>query len=150
MSLLERLEQDMKQAMKDKDKFRLSVIRMIRSAIKNKEISEQRVPDEGEVLDILNREVKQRKDSLQDFEKAGREDLVEQVQKEIEVIMGYLPKQLSEEEVEALVKQTIQDVGASSKADMGKVMGALMPKIKGRADGKTVNQIVQKHLSSLS
>jgi uncharacterized protein YqeY len=150
MSLLERLEQDMKQAMKDKDKFRLSVIRMIRSAIKNKEISEQRVPDEGEVLDILNREVKQRKDSLQDFEKAGREDLVEQVQKEIEVIMGYLPKQLSEEEVEALVKQTIQEVGASSKADMGKVMGALMPKIKGRADGKTVNQIVQKHLSSLS
>lgn len=150
MSLLERLEQDMKQAMKDKDKFRLSVIRMIRSAIKNKEISEQRVPDEGEVLDILNREVKQRKDSLQDFEKAGREDLVEQVQNEIEVIMGYLPKQLSEEEVEALVKQTIQDVGASSKADMGKVMGALMPKIKGRADGKTVNQIVQKHLSSLS
>src|SRR5690606_8548999 len=109
MSLLERLEQDMKQAMKDKDKFRLSVIRMIRSAIKNKEISEQRVPDEGEVLDILNREVKQRKDSLQDFEKAGREDLVEQVQKEIEVIMRYLPKQRSEEEVEALVKQTIQD-----------------------------------------
>ena len=136
MSLLERLEQDMKQAMKDKDKFRLSVIRMIRSAIKNKEISEQRVPDEGEVLDILNREVKQRKDSLQDFEKAGREDLVEQVQKEIEVIMGYLPKQLSEEEVEALVKQTIQDVGASSKADMGKVMGALMPKIKGRAEDR--------------
>lgn len=147
MSLTERLNDDMKQAMKNKEKFRLSVIRMIRSSIKNIEVNERRTPDDNEVLEILNREVKQRKDSLQEFEKAGRDDLAADVKVEIEIIQEYLPQQLSEEEVNAIVKQTIHEVGASSKAEMGKVMGALMPKVKGRADGKLVNQLVQKHLS---
>src|SRR5690606_5118106 len=110
----------MKQAMRNKDKFRLTVIRMIRSSIQSVEINERKVPDDNVVLDILNRELKQRKDSLQEFIKAGRDDLVGDVKKEIEIIEEYLPEQLSNEEVEALVKQTIQDVGASSKADMGK------------------------------
>lgn len=147
MSLTERLNDDMKQAMRNKDKFRLSVIRMIRSSIKNIEVNERRTPDDNEVLDILNREVKQRKDSLQEFEKAGRDDLANDVKVEIEIIHEYLPQQLNEEEVNAIVKQTINEVGASSKADMGKVMGALMPKVKGRADGKLVNEIVQQQLS---
>lgn len=147
MSLAERLNNDMKQAMKNQDKFKLSVIRMIRSSIKNVEIDHRRELSEEEVLDIINRELKQRKDSLHEFQKAGRDDLVEQSQKEIEVIHEYLPAQLTEEEVKAIVQQTIQEVGASSKAEMGKVMGALMPKVKGRADGKLVNQIVQQSLN---
>jgi hypothetical protein len=146
MSLNERLNEDMKQAMKDKDKFRLSVIRMLRSSIKNVEIDQRRTLEDSEVLDILQREVKQRKDSLQEFTKAGRDDLAESVQAEIAIISEYLPKQLTEEEIKAVVQQTIQEVGASSKADMGKVMGALMPKVKGRADGRLVNQIVQQLL----
>jgi len=147
MSLSERLNEDMKQAMKSQDKFKLSVIRMVRSAIKNIEIDERRTLDDNEVLDILSREIKQRKDSLQEFEKAGRTDLAENLQAEIVVLMEYLPQQLSEEEVKVIVQQTIQEVGASSKADMGKVMGALMPKVKGKADGKLVNQFVQQLLS---
>lgn len=146
MSLNERLNEDMKQAMRNKEKFELSVIRQIRSAIKYIEIDERKELNDEEVLHIINREVKQRKDSLQDFEKAGRDDLVEKINLELTIISKYLPQQLSEEEIQAIVKQTILEVGASSKADMGKVMGALMPKVSGRADGKIVNQIVQQML----
>jgi uncharacterized protein YqeY len=146
MSLGERLNEDMKLAMKSQAKFKLSVIRMVRAAIKNVEIDQRKTLDDEEILDILSREIKQRKDSLQEFEKAGRDDLVEAVKAEIEILMEYLPQQLTEEEVKAIVQQTIQEVGASSKADMGKVMGALMPKVKGRADGRIVNQAVQQLL----
>lgn len=147
MSLSERLNDDMKLAMKSQDKFKLSVIRMVRAAIKNIEIDQRKTLDDQEVLDVLNREIKQRKDSLQEFEKAGRDDLAENLKAEIAVLMEYMPQQLSEEEVKAIVQQTIQELGASSKADMGKVMGALMPKVKGLADGKLVNQYVQQLLS---
>ncbi|UQZ86993.1 glutamyl-tRNA(Gln) amidotransferase subunit E [Paenibacillus konkukensis] len=147
MSLSEKLNEDMKLAMKSQDKFKLTVIRMVRAAIKNIEIDQRKTLDDQEVLDVLSREIKQRKDSLQEFEKAGRDDLAKTVKAEIEILMEYLPQQLSEEEVKAIVQQTIQEVGASSKADMGKVMGALMPKVKGRADGKLVNQAVQQLLS---
>lgn len=147
MSLNDRLNEDMKQAMRSQDKFRLSVIRMVRSSIKNIEIDQRRSLDDQEVLDVLNREIKQRKDSLQEFEKAGRDDLVEQLKQELAILADYMPQQLSEDEVKEIVQQTIQEVGASSKADMGKVMGALMPKVKGRADGKLVNQIVQQSLA---
>jgi uncharacterized protein YqeY len=146
VDLRARLDADMKQAMKDKDKIRLSTIRMVRTAIKNAEIDQQKTLSEDEVLAILNRELKQRRDSLQAFESAGRVDLVEAVKQEIDVLMDYLPKQLSEDELTELVRQAIQETGASSKADMGKVMSVLMPKVKGRADGKVVNQIVQQHL----
>ncbi|TDF96738.1 GatB/YqeY domain-containing protein [Paenibacillus piri] len=146
MSLSERLNEDMKLAMKSQAKFKLSVIRMVRAAIKNIEIDQRKTLDDQEVLDVLSREIKQRKDSLQEFEKAGRDDLAETVKAEIDILMEYLPQQLTEEEVKAIVQQTIQEVGASSKADMGKVMSALMPKVKGRADGKLVNQAVQQYL----
>ncbi|MFC7681499.1 GatB/YqeY domain-containing protein [Paenibacillus sp. GCM10028914] len=146
MNLSERLNEDMKQAMKSKDKFKLSNIRMVRSTIKNLEIDLKRSLDDSEVLDIIGREIKQRKDALQEFEKAGREDLAADAKAEIEFLGAYLPEQLSEEEIKVIVQQTIQETGASSKADMGKVMSALMPKVKGRADGKLVNQVVQQFL----
>ncbi|KAA9007654.1 GatB/YqeY domain-containing protein [Paenibacillus spiritus] len=146
MNLSERLNEDMKQAMKSKDKFRLSTIRMVRSTIKNLEIDLKRTLDDSEVLDILSREIKQRKDALQEFEKAGRDELAASNKAEIEVIQEYLPQQLTEEEIKAIVQQTIQETGASSKSEMGKVMSALMPKVKGRADGKLVNQAVQQFL----
>ncbi|WP_202080688.1 GatB/YqeY domain-containing protein [Caldalkalibacillus salinus] len=148
MSTLERLNSDMKQAMKDKDKKKLTVIRAVRSSLKNEEIQLGRELNEDEVLTVLNRELKQRKDSLQEFEKAGRDDLASNIKEELEILAEYMPEQLSEEEVASLVKETIAEVGASSKADMGKVMGAIMPKVKGRADGSIVNKLVQQHLSS--
>jgi Uncharacterized conserved protein len=146
MNLSERLNDDMKQAMKDKDKFKLTTIRMIRASIKNAEIDLKRSLEDSEVLDILSREIKQRKDSLQEFNKAGRDDLAKDVAAEIDIIGVYLPEQLTEEEIKSIVLQTIQETGASSKAEMGKVMTALMPKVKGRADGKLVNTIVQQSL----
>ncbi|WEK53061.1 MAG: GatB/YqeY domain-containing protein [Candidatus Cohnella colombiensis] len=146
MNLAERLNEDMKQALRDGKKFRLQTIRLIRAAIKNQEIEQRRPLDDNDTITILSRELKQRRDSLEDFERAGREDLVSNVTAEIEIISEYLPKQLNEEEVKAIVVQTIQETGASSKADMGKLMGALMPKVKGIADGKLVNGIVQQFL----
>lgn len=146
MNLAERLNEDMKQAMKDGNKFRLSTIRLVRAAIKNQEIELRRPLDDSDTLSILSRELKQRRESLLEFKNAGREDLVSNVSAEIEIISEYLPKQLNEEEIKAIVVQTMQETGASSKADMGKLMGALMPKVKGVADGKLVNGIVQQLL----
>jgi uncharacterized protein YqeY len=147
VSLLERLNQDMKTAMKNKEKTKLSVIRMLRSEIKNEEIERQHTLNDEEVIEVLMRELKKRKDSLQQFEDAGRDDLVQQLREEIAVIEPYLPEQLSEEELRELVQQVVQETGASSKADMGIVMKAIMPRVKGRADGKLVNRLVQEVLS---
>ncbi|ARU62023.1 aspartyl-tRNA amidotransferase [Tumebacillus avium] len=146
MSLTERLTNEMKQAMKDKDKVRLSVIRMVRTAIKNAEIDSKTTLSDDDVIAVLNRELKQRRDSLQAFESAGRQDLIDDVNQEIAVLMDYLPAQLSEDEVRAIVKEVIAETGAAGKKDMGKLMSALMPKVKGRADGKLVNQVVQAEL----
>lgn len=148
MSLVERLNQDMKQAMRNKDKDTLSVIRMVKASLQNQAIKlgEDELSEEEE-LTVLSRELKQRKDSLQEFKEAGRDDLVERLDKEIKVLQVYMPKQLSAEELETIVKETIQEVGATSKKDMGSVMNAVMPKIKGKADGSQVNKFVLKHLS---
>ena len=102
---------------------------------------------EEEELTVLSRELKQRKDSLHEFDKAGREDLVEKIHTELKYVELYMPEQLSEEEVSEIVKQAISETGASSKAEMGKVMAAVMPKVKGKADGSLVNKLVQQHLS---
>jgi uncharacterized protein YqeY len=147
MSLLNDLNQDMKQAMKDKNKQKLSVIRMLKASLQNEAIKHGRELNEEEELTVLVREMKQRKDSLQEFEKAGRDDLAAGLQEEIAVLTPYLPKQLTEEELVEIVAQTISETGAASKAEMGKVMGALMPKVKGKADGGLVNRIVQQQLS---
>jgi uncharacterized protein YqeY len=148
MSLLERLNNDMKQAMKNKEKDKLSVIRMMKASVQNEAIKlgKQELSEEEE-LTILSREMKQRKDSLQEFEKAGRDDLVEKLRAELTIVEMYMPKQLSEEELAEIIKATISEVGATSKAEMGKVMSAVMPKVKGKADGSLVNKLVQQHLS---
>ncbi|ETI66126.1 GatB/YqeY domain-containing protein [Neobacillus vireti] len=148
MSLLERLNDDMKQAMKNKEKDRLSVIRMVKASLQNEAIKlGTKELSEDTELTVLSRELKQRKDSLHEFDKAGREDLVEKLRTEISIVELYMPKQLSEEELSVIVKETIAEVGAASKADMGKVMAAIMPKVKGKADGSLVNKFVQQHLS---
>lgn len=147
MSLLERLNNDMKQAMKNKEKDKLSVIRMVKASLQNEAIKTGHDLTEDEELTVLSREVKQRKDSLHEFEKAGRDDLVEKLRTELSYIVEYMPKQLTEEELSDLVKAAILETGASTKAEMGKVMAVLMPKVKGKADGSLVNKLVQQHLS---
>lgn len=147
MTLKEQLAEDMKAAMKAHEKEKLATIRMIRSAVRQAEIDggHTELDDEG-VVAILAKELKQRKDSVEEFQKGGRQDLVEKTQAEIDVLMKYMPEQLGEEEIRALVKEAIEKTGASTPKDMGKVMGALMPKVKGRADGKLVNSLVKKLL----
>ncbi|CAJ1003236.1 MULTISPECIES: GatB/YqeY domain-containing protein [Bacillales] len=148
MSVMERLDQDMKQAMKDKAALKLSVIRMVKAALKNEEISKGRLLSEDEELTILTRELKQRRESLQEFEKAGRDDLAAKTREEIDVLSAYLPAQLSEDELRGIVRDAIAATGATSKKEMGKVMGAIMPKVKGRADGALVQKIVSEELPS--
>lgn len=135
MSLKERLSDDMKLAMKEKNKFRLSVIRMVRSAIQNVEIDKKAELSDDEVLVVLNREIKQRKDSLHEFTKANREDLATKAAQEIDILMEYMPKQLTEQELELIVQEAVSETGATSKKDMGKVMQYLLNKVQGRADG---------------
>ncbi|WP_058307407.1 GatB/YqeY domain-containing protein [Gracilibacillus massiliensis] len=148
MAIVELLNQDMKQAMKNKDKVKLSVIRMVKASMQNEAIkSKKDALSEEEELTVLARELKQRKDSLHEFKEAGREDLVSQLEEEIKIIQAYMPEQLSDQELEEIVVQTIEEVQAQSKKDMGKVMSALMPKVKGKAEGSRVNQLVQKNLS---
>lgn len=146
--LKKQLLEDMKKAMKEKDKARLSVIRMTRSEIKNKEIETGEELDDQGVTAVIAKQVKQIKDSLSDFEKSGKEDVMEKLHQEIEILQDYLPEQMSEEEVDQLVEEVISETGAENMSDMGKVMGAIMPKIKGRADGSMVSEKVKEKLSS--
>jgi len=148
MALKDKLTDDMKQAMKDKEagKLRLSVIRMVRANIKYVEIDKKRELSEEEVLDVLAKEVKMRRDSIDEFKKGNRPDLVENLEQEIAILMQYLPQQLSEQEVRAFVAEAVKESQAAGAKDMGKVMAVLMPKVKGRADGKLVNNIVREFL----
>ena len=146
MLLKEQLTADMKEAMKNKEKERLAVIRMVRGAIRQQEIDGQKELGEEDVIAVISKEVKMRRDSIEEFQKGGREDLVEKTQAEIDVLLPYLPAQLSEDEVRELVKAAVEQTGAATPKDMGKVMGVLMPKVKGRADGKMVNTIVKSFL----
>ncbi|MDI6497515.1 GatB/YqeY domain-containing protein [Leuconostoc suionicum] len=142
MSLLEELNNDMKQAMKDKNKDVLSVIRMVKSTVMNEQINLGHDLTKEEELTVLSREVKQRQDSLTEFEKGNREDLAAGIRAELAVLAKYLPEPLSDEKVIELVKDAIQKTGATSSKDMGKVMGIVTPQVKGRADGKFVaNQV---------
>ena len=149
MSLKDKLTEDMKQAMKDKEagKLRLSVIRMVRAAIKNVEIDTKAELAEEDVIAIVAKEVKMRRDSMEEFKKGQRDDLVAQLEQEIEVLLPYLPQQLTEAEVREIVTEAVAIAGATSSKDMGKVMAVLMPKVKGRADVKLVNNIVRELLN---
>lgn len=148
MTLLSRLNNDMKLAMKSKDKITLSVIRMVKASLQNELIKlDKSELTEEEELTILSSEVKQRKDSLHEFELAKRKDLVDKVNKELAILEVYMPRQLSDNELETIVQKTIQDTGSTSMSDMGKVMGAIMPKVKGKADGTRVKQLVKQMLT---
>lgn len=150
MSLKEKLTADMKEAMKAREegRQRLGVIRMVRGAIRQQEIDGQKELDDDAVLAVISKEVKQRRDSIEEFKKGGREDLIAQNEAEIAILMAYLPQQMAEGEIRKLVQDAIAATGASSPKEMGKVMKELMPKVKGRADGKLVNQIVRELLSA--
>lgn len=136
----------MKTAMKQKDKQVLSTLRLLRATIKKEEIDKRTTFSDDQVLDVIVRAIKQRRDSVAEYTRAGREDLAEKEQSEIDILTRYLPKQLSESELRALIQETIEAVGAKTKKDLGKVMGAVLPKVKGKADGKTVNQLVREYL----
>lgn len=147
MSLKDRLAEEMKDAMRSQDKVRLSTIRMLLSAVKYKEIDLGRVLADEEVIETVTSSVKQRKDSIEQFSNAGRTDLVEKEEAELKILQGFLPEQLSVEEVVAEIDRTVTEAGASGMKDLGKVMKLLMPKVAGRADGKMVSDKVRERLS---
>lgn len=143
MSLKDALLQDMKAAMKEKDVLRKNAIQMTRAAVLQIEKDKQITLDDAAIVEVIAKEVKKRRDSIADFEKGNRQDLIDAANTEIAVLSGYLPAQLSAEEITELVRAAIAETDASSMKDMGRVMAALMPKTKGRADGRTVNEIVK-------
>ena len=146
MSLKKRLTEDMKAAMKAREsgKKRLSVIRMALSSLKNAEIEKKSELLEDEVIEIVSREVKRRKDALEEYDRAGRHDIADGLREEIDILMDYLPEQMSEDEIRRLVREAIDEIKPSGPRDMGKVMSKVMPIVKGKADGKLVNQIVKE------
>ena len=148
MSLKTQLMDDMKAAMKAKEagKQKLAVIRMVRSAIRQTEIDGQKELDDNDVIALISKEVKMRRDSIDEFKKGGREDLVAQTEAEIAVLMPYLPKQLSNEELEVKLKEIIARVGATSGKDMGKVMGVATKELAGLAEGRTISAKVKELL----
>ena len=146
MLLMEKLTADMKEAMKQGEKERLSVIRLVRGAVRQAEIDGKKILSDDEVIGIITKEVKMRRDSIEEFERGKRADLVKKAEEEISLLMPYLPSQLSIDEVKKIVEEAVAEVGATTAKDMGKVMGALMPRVKGRADGKLVNEIVRSIL----
>jgi len=145
-SLSEKLVEEQKEAQKAKDKFRLSVIRMLRAELQNSAIAKNAPLDEEEELAVLTREVKKRQESLEDYRKANRQELLDDLEREIEILKKYLPEQLSEEELENMVQEAIVATGAETKRDIGKVMGMLMPRVKGKADGNVVRRMVEEKL----
>lgn len=147
MALKEKLMNDLKTAMKDKDIIRKNTVQMVRSSVLQFEKDNRTELDDEGVLDVIARELKKRRDVLPEYEKSGRDDLINDMKREIEILLSYLPEQLTEEELEEIVAAAITEVGATSMRDMGKIMGVIMPRIKGRADGKIINAIVKAKLS---
>ncbi|MBP3306101.1 GatB/YqeY domain-containing protein [Anaerotignum sp.] len=147
MSLKEQLFADLKTAMKEKDTLKKDTVQLIRSGILQYEKDNKVELDDEGVLDIISKQLKSRRDSLPDYVKSGREDLIEKLNKEIEILLGYLPEQLSEDEIQKIVEEAIAATGAASVKEMGKVMGIVNPKLKGRADMKVVGALVKKLLT---
>ena len=145
--ILDRIKDDMKEAMRAKDKDRLGTIRLILAAVKQQEVDRRVTLEEAEVLAILDKMLKQRRDSIEQFNAAGRAELAEKEQVEIEVIQAYLPQPLSEDEINSLIQQAIADTGAESMRDMGKVMGKLKPELQGRADMGKVSGLIKAKLA---
>ena len=150
MSIQARMQEDVKQAMRARDVLRRSVLRYLRSEIHNAEIAQQKELDDEGVLAVLSRQAQQRRDSIEAYEGANRQDLVEREKGELAIILEYLPQQLTRAEIDSLVEQAIAETGASGPADMGKVMGKLMPQVRGRAEGRDVSAAASAALRRLA
>jgi uncharacterized protein YqeY len=146
MSISERIAEDLKQAQKQRDQTRLSTLRMLKSELKYKEIEKGGPLTEEEEIGVLSSSAKKRMDSITQFKNGNRSDLVTKEESELKVVQSYLPEQLSESDLRQIIDQAVSEVGALGKSDLGKVMKVLMPKVKGRADGKLVNQLVTNRL----
>lgn len=149
MGLKEQLENDLKEAVRAKDETRKTTLRLTLAAIKNAEISKGRQLNENELTAVISQQAKQRRESAAEFAKGGRDDLVSQEEEELKVLIEYLPPQLSEEEIRSRAHEVIDEVGATSPAQMGEVMRELMPELKGKADGQVVSTIVRGILSEM-
>lgn len=149
MSLQDQLLAEMNKAAKARDRIKLSTIRLIRSAIKNKEIEKRKPLEDEEIFKVISSMIRQRGESIQLFRKGGREDLVKKEEAELMILQSFLPEQLSEEQIKKLIDEVLKETEATTFKDMGKVMRTLMPKIAGRADGAKVNQMVREKLSNL-
>ena len=147
MSLKETIAEQLAGATKSKDGVRMNTLRMLRAAIKNREVELRAELDDGEILRVIGTQVKQRKESIRQFEEADRSDLVKKEGEELEILMSFMPEQISEEAVNMAVKEIIEELDAKDMKDMGRVMKAAMGKFAGSADGKLVNQVVRKELS---
>lgn len=147
MTLGERIAQDLVQAMKDKDKVRLSVLRMVKSAVRNAEIDAHRTLTDDEVLAVLRKEVKQRRETIATLEGSARAELIADAKAEIAILSSYLPTALSDDEVRAIIRDVATEIGASTKADMGRLMPAVMKKVGASAEGRTVSRLVQEFLA---
>ena len=147
MTLKERLMEDMKVFMRNKETLKKSVITMIRASVKQKEVDDRVDVNDDDVIELIAKQLKQRKDALVEFEKAERDDLIAQTKAEIEILASYLPQQLTDEELEAVVRDAVAEVNAQSVKDMGKIMGKVMAVAKGRVDGKRINEMVKKVLN---
>lgn len=145
----EKILEDLKQAMKEQNKELLSVIRMVKGAIQMEELKVKHPLTDEEVITILSREIKTRRESISEFEKGNRSDLIEKTQSEIELLSRYMPAQLSEEEVDEIIKQVFETIHPTSSSDMGKIMGMLTPKLKGKADMSLVSTKVKEKLANL-
>lgn len=146
MSLKETLANDLKNAMKEKDVIKKNTVQMIRSAVLQYEKDNLKELDDSGILDVIAKELKKRRDVLPEYEKSGREDLIGDIKREIEILLAYLPAQLSNEELTEIIKEAIAEVGATSVKDIGAIMKTVMPKTKGRADGKVINSIIRNLL----
>ena len=149
MLFKDRLNADLKDAMRNKDAIKRTVIRTLLSEIRNAEISSQKDLQEGDIEGVMSKQAQQRKDSIEAFGEAGRQDLVDKETAELNIISEYLPEQMTEVEIEGFIADIFKKVDATGPSDMGKVMGALMPLVKGRADGKVVNAMVTAKLKEL-
>ncbi|MCH7746050.1 MAG: GatB/YqeY domain-containing protein [Chloroflexi bacterium] len=150
MPIQARLQEDLKQAMRDKDTVRRSVLRYLRSEIHNEEIAKQTELDDDGIIVVLTRQAQQRRDSIELYESANRQDLVDKEKGELAIIFEYMPQQMSREEIIDVVRQAIEEAGATGPGDMGKVMGRIMPQVRGKTDGKEVSSIVSEELKRLA
>lgn len=147
MSIKEKLMQDLKAAMKSHDKIKKDTITMVRAAIKQIEVDKRVDLSDEEVIDIISKQYKERVSSIGEFKRGGRDDLVAQTEEEIKIILEYLPKQLTDEELEDIIKEAIEKLSITDKKQIGELMKEVMPKVKGKADGKKVNSIASKYLN---